>query len=113
MTFEAVQQKHPALFERARSSNCPTGWLGLLDELCDRLEREFPDVRFTQIKDKFAELRIYYEGPDGANALIEEAVLRSGRMCEVCGDAAIQGTKPSGWMVTRCVRHPPTAYRSE
>ncbi len=107
MTFDDLTTKHPRLFANAPWSNCPPGWLPLLAELCERLDREHPDVEFSQVKDKFAALRIYTQsGTAAADDLISEYERRSAVMCEECGAQGKRTTR-GGWLVVRCEEHAP------
>jgi hypothetical protein len=106
VTFEELQERHPRLFSTAQWSNCPTGWLPLLAELCERIETEHPGVSFAQVKDKFAELRVYLnECSRSAERLVAEYARRSRTTCEVCGAPGKQSGR--GWLVVRCEEHTP------
>lgn len=105
VTFAELTARHPRLFANALWSNCPDGWLHLLAELCERLEAEHPGVSFSQVKDKFAELRIYLnDGTDAARKLVSEYVRRSARTCEECGAPGKQSSR-GHWLVVRCEEH--------
>lgn len=60
--------------------------------------------RSSQIKEKYATLSWYFNGPDdGIADIIEAAELLSGHICERCG---APGTlRDGGWMSTRCDAH--------
>lgn len=106
-TFTELTERHPALFATAQWSNCPTGWLHLLAELCERLEAEHPGVSFSQVKDKFAELRFTLIGADdAARKLVAEYVSRSAVTCEECGAPGKQSSR-GYWLVVRCEEHAP------
>lgn len=104
LTFEGLCRRYPYLFAPASWSNCPTGWLPVLADLCARLATEAPDTQFTQVKDKFAELRIYcLSCSEKADELIGEAVRKSRSTCEECGAAGKQYSD-GGWLRVHCER---------
>lgn len=70
--------KYPRLFKQRKLSmsetamcwgiDCGPGWYDLLDQLCgwinwhmEKNAHTFPQVEFTQVKEKFGQLRVYYE----------------------------------------------------
>ena len=93
---------------------CGDGWEPLIRRLSEKLEpiaRE-TGLRAVQAKEKFALLRFYVRGADGARKLpaaisatvraaIGAAERESGRTCELCG--AVGSTrKVDGWWSTLC-----------
>lgn len=87
VTFAELQERHPRLFANAPWSNCPTGWLPLLD--------------------KYAELRVYLVNETAsAEALVSEYERRSAKTCERCGAPGKQSSRV-GWLVVRCEEHTP------
>ena len=60
-------------------------------------------VQFTQIKEKYGTLRIYYMGGDDyITGLVAMAEMMSGRICEKCG---VPGRQTEGnWIWTLCIR---------
>ena len=72
-----------------------------------RPEKPIPQVVFTQVKEKFGGLRIYYRGGDDyVQALVSFAESISYRTCEVCGrmDDTV-GRNRNGWIRTTCIEH--------
>lgn len=60
--------------------------------------------KFTQIKEKFGTLRMYYDGGDDVTrAVTTFAEIMSSRTCEVCGDKG--ETIRTGWHRTLCSEH--------
>lgn len=97
-------EAHPDLFqppeghpERASGYPwCEQGWQDLLERMCVRIEaalREGETVHFSQVKEKFAGLRIYWRGQVSTEttAEIHEAIAlaqaRAACACEECGAA--------------------------
>lgn len=95
-----LNERHPAVFrgrtrpitESLMAFGCEhgDGWFGILDAICEALERfsrpedQVPEA--VQIKEKFGELRFYYDGGDmadyGVTGLAENF---SRQICEVTG----------------------------
>ena len=91
---------------------CGDGWFNILDETCKKLEllkkqnkKAKIKLEFFQIKEKFGELRIYYNLDISNNdykinvtfaidKIIEEAIQKSPSICELCGSLATKTTKP-------------------
>ncbi len=95
------------------SPECGEGWRDLLDRLCVRIQAvvqaEGSPFKFSQIKEKYGTLRVYWDGrlsPD-ADAQVEEAIAlaeaRSAVTCEVCGEEG--RLRGGGWLTTRCAAH--------
>ncbi|MCK1606347.1 hypothetical protein IVB02_34395 [Bradyrhizobium sp. 166] len=93
---------------------CGEGWCDLLDRLCVRIraavQADGGTFKFTQVKEKFATIRIYWDGrlsPDAA-ALVEEAIAlaeaRSACTCEECGELG-RLYQSGNWLMTRCAAH--------
>ena len=83
------------------------GWFGLLKKLCDEIAASLDgeDFYFTQIKEKFGELRIGCEGGnEKVGELIEAAEERSTTVCELCGAPGEIGFVRPGWVQTLCGR---------
>ncbi|QOG19144.1 hypothetical protein [Bradyrhizobium sp. SEMIA] len=93
---------HPRLFdppegdpERASGYPwCEQGWRDLLARMCGRIEaalREGETIHFSQVKEKFAGLRVYWRGdvsPETAAQINEAVALAQARAactCEECG----------------------------
>jgi hypothetical protein len=81
------------------------GWLGLMEQLCERLQPlvSEADFRIVAVKSKFASLRISYRnGSDAIDAEIEAARAVAAVTCENCGAAGTQ-QQVGGWVAVRCV----------
>ena len=83
-------------------SECPLGWVALVDELLRGLA-SIGVRELAQIKSKFAELRVYLPpgAPAEARALIERATERSRVTCERCGGPS-EIRKQRGWYAGLC-----------
>jgi len=88
------------------------GWYNILDTLCwsiqnhiDRQQKknpDYPQVEFSQIKEKFGGLRVYTDGNDETvSALIGFAESMANRTCEGCGKRG-KNKSWGGWYVTYC-----------
>jgi hypothetical protein len=69
---------------------CRSGWLDLIDRMCDDVVRSFPEAQFEQVKQKFGRLQVYMAGgnrfysPDIMDILATYSA-RSTLICERCG----------------------------
>ena len=82
------------------------GWEGILRSACRRIafhEKNSgrPDFRFTQVKEKWGTLRLYYEvGDEFVRGVISMAEAMSAVTCEICGSPG--KTNDIGWLSTLC-----------
>lgn len=88
-----------------------SGWYNLIWEISEKIEKEIKKdksleiFRVSQVKEKFATLRFYYEGNwnDKIEKLIDEAEKKSEQICEQCGkDTGKSNIKGNGWLYNRC-----------
>jgi hypothetical protein len=104
--------EHPGVAQA--SPECGEGWRDLLEGACARIQAavqaDHGSFKATQIKEKYATLRFYWEGAlsNEADAKVEEAIAlaeaRSACTCEVCGEEGrLYGS--GGWLMTRCAAH--------
>lgn len=67
---------------------------------------EMPEVQFSQIKEKFGGLRLYFSGGNDETlrmaAMMEDL---SYKMCEVCSRNVDKPLSQGGWYSTRCEEH--------
>ncbi|MBC8998777.1 DUF2384 domain-containing protein [Pseudomonas sp. N40(2020)] len=88
---------------------CNDGWANLIEATL-RLTRQHAepkalDVKVTQAKEKFGQLRIYHSGSDEIiGSVFEIAQLASGCICELCGNPG-EVVSLEGWLVARCGKH--------
>lgn len=105
----AVRKRWP--FRLMCEMSCGPGWHDLVVALNEILDVEADaNFRFTQIKEKFGQLRAYWTGADPSgriDALVEAAEEISASMCETCGvDAKMRQTRqPSGYVHAACDKH--------
>lgn len=90
--------------------SCGPGWHDLVVALNELLDVEADEAfRFTQIKEKFGQLRAYWHGADPSgriDELVEAAEEISASMCETCGaDAKMRQTRPRGYVHAACDEH--------
>jgi hypothetical protein len=88
---------------------CNDGWADLIEATLrlvqQRAELRALDVKVTQAKEKFGQLRIYHSGADeGIGSVFEIAQLVSGCICELCGKPG-EVENLEGWLVVRCGNH--------
>jgi hypothetical protein len=78
------------------------GWYGILRAACKEIARHAgPHFQFTQVKEKYGTLRLYFVGGDSyCEGVIDMAEAMSAVTCEQCGNPG----KPNdgGWITTLC-----------
>jgi len=85
---------------------CGDGWYNLIDSACAIISYEIkynkcPPVQFTQVKEKFGGLRIYYTGGNEfTSGVISTVGYLSQTTCETCGNPGKQTNE--GWIRTLC-----------
>ena len=78
------------------------GWNDIIYDACAKLKATGWDGFFTQIKQKFAELRMYNTGmTDEQYKILSEAEDRAEVTCEFCGEPGIL-RKDMGWLNIKC-----------
>ncbi|MGV8920833.1 MAG: hypothetical protein ACOH2R_24155 [Pseudomonas sp.] len=118
---ERLSAKYPKIFpplDGARGKQqlpwgfeCGDGWFDLLDDLCAKIQHHVVatqgrQVVARQVKEKYGELRFYYDGADSVvDLLIEGAEARSELICEQCGAVGALTKSEHGWLRTRCAVH--------
>ena len=95
---DALVQKYPDMFADAGKIWCDDGWYDLIDSACSCISFHLKPVpvkfKFTQVKEKFAGLRMYSEGADDfINGVISMAETLSYRICEVTGGPGVRCVK--------------------
>lgn len=96
---------------------CDKGWYPLIEKYKEMILRVEPKTHFTQIKEKWAGLRIYVAFDEGAkntdivDILCEAAEKESYSTCEVCGHNDLGWMKnkvkvrQGSWFRTLCDEH--------
>ena len=85
---------------------CGDGWHGIIRSACGRISFHEAnagrsDFRFSQVKEKWGTLRLYYSGGDEfVMGVISMAEAMSAVTCERCGSPG--KTNDSGWLSTLC-----------
>jgi hypothetical protein len=122
--------KYPKLFRQRNLSHqetamcwgleCDNGWFSIIDMLCSQLQwdidkNQYPQIEFTQIKEKFGTLRLYYCQAENAELVdnhlerksgVQEGMIHiveqlSAYVCEHCGTNQDIG-QTKGWIRTIC-----------
>lgn len=121
MTFNDLYEKYPDLFQQRSLDSTKTnmcwgiltgeGWIDLIDRMCQELMEKHPWVEFTQIKEKFGQLRVYIAPSqvtlpeyDAARKLIGRYEAESDSICEQCG-APGKLNRERGWIRVECEEH--------
>jgi hypothetical protein len=95
---------------------CSDGWADLIRSLTAEIAEvvggpaSLPDLRVTQVKEKYGTLRFYIlavpaSHSDAINRAIRMAEERSGRTCETCGAEGCLRETAGGWWYTACDGH--------
>lgn len=85
---------------------CGAGWYKIMEELCEKVGN-LPGFKFSQVKEKFGMLTIYYNGPNSeedrkiVRAAINEAEEKSLVTCENCGEPG-KRSNDGGWLSVEC-----------
>lgn len=124
MSFVELIAKHPKIFEPypgnpglVNWSGIPQGWIPIIDDLCSCIQHyidttvqyiegtpvKCSQVTCTQMKEKFGELRFYYQGGNEViEGMVEMATFLCSHTCELCG-ARTEGAKSyNGWINVYC-----------
>ena len=117
-----LQQRYFSLFEKIPSYNIsvPIGWSKLFEDLLENIRRrevyldyqtdkpleEYIPVRIVQVKQKFGDLRFYYDGGNDniILSIVVEAENIASKTCEFCGIMNEDVAKKSifRWVNTTC-----------
>lgn len=113
--FDELKVKFPKMYGDVYCGMwCDEGWHTIIYELSkaiqsyidwkNRDEVVVAQVTVAQIKEKFGELRFYYDGGDEyVEGLVAMAERMASRTCEICGNPATK--KTSGWIKNVCDTH--------
>ena len=110
---EKLFRKYPKLFQCRPWVDCGDGWYWILDHACRTIQQhvessDAPQPRFSQIKEKWAKLRIYCDGyTDYVEGVLGLAEILSSYTCENCGkqgddQSTDVGLTTRGYAVTVC-----------
>ena len=127
---EALCEKYPKIFAQRHGDPaktamcwgfaCGDGWYNILDNLCGAIQdycdnvKQYRDGKLvpvceqvvaTQVKEKFGELRFYYDGGnDVVHGMVAMAEYMASHTCEQCGKPGKLRTI-RGWVTTACDEH--------
>lgn len=102
-TLEELFEKYQIETSKA-PSECPNGWINLVDRCFSHLRSIGWDGKLFQVKEKFGSLRVYLDGDDfniNMRNVIDLYEIESTSTCGVCGANA----KKDGINVARCDQH--------
>lgn len=112
---EQLQRDYPVMFQElygdmavtcmAFGIECRDGWYDLIARTCKKIaESGDTEVIFSQIKEKFGSLTIYYYNEtDATQELIQAAERESYEICEICGEPGEM--RKRGWLRVVCEEH--------
>jgi len=84
------------------------GWFQLIKDTCTKLQFQIdnkiiPQIEFTQVKEKFGGLRIYFTPyNEKAQKILDKAENYSFKICEICGSTEGVTQNKRGWILTLC-----------
>jgi len=86
--------------------DCGDGWYNIIDKVCETImswkRSDFPETpQFTQVKEKYGTLRIYYNGDDWIGGIVALAETLSQTTCEICGKEG-KINQEDCWKSVRC-----------
>lgn len=107
--YEKLQAKYPEAFSQCFDFSPPDGWEPIVERLINDLVFVDPLIKIAQVKEKFAELRVYVDrGSDDAWEaicdLIHEAEDECAKTCQQCGKPGEFRDK-NGWYYVACEEH--------
>ena len=107
--YEKLQAKYPEAFKDCFDFSPPDGWEPIVERLIDDLLFVDPKMKIHQVKEKFAELRVYFDrGTDDTFEaiadLMHEAEEKCTNTCQRCGALGITRNK-NGWYYVACEEH--------
>ncbi|MEO9786628.1 MAG: hypothetical protein ABJF67_03340 [Aurantimonas coralicida] len=108
------RERFPKMLSTAYDVSPPPGWDALVEALLkrihDSLDSEAREAfRVSQIKEKYGELRVYHNGDDEVEAMVDEATETSRRTCQICGEPG-KITNNKGWVAALCEEHAKKPY---
>lgn len=81
-----LKEKYPKNFENCIEVYIPSGWTDIINTCIDEIIELDPDIQILQIKEKFAELRIYVSGTTQAvYKILEKYNDKISNTCQLCG----------------------------
>ena len=104
-----MTEEHEELYQRLGVwPEVGNGWLPIIKQLADDIDALNIPYRVVQVKEKFGELRFYFDcsvegGYDQIEKLVDAATDESRMTCEVCG--APGKPRGGGWIRTLCDEH--------
>lgn len=81
---------------------CPEGWVDIVKEALKNAKALDPNLKVTQIKEKFGGLRLYVDSDDPmVNRIVADTEKKSMKVCQKCSAPGEHQTV-RGWYVTMC-----------
>lgn len=118
ITQNQIIDKFPKLFKQTKlpmtetamcfGLECGNGWAELINDTCTKLQTQIdakiiPQIEFTQVKEKYGTLRIYFTPYDEkVNTIIDKAEKYTSKICEICGTTENVSMNSNGWISTLC-----------
>lgn len=112
--FDRLKTTFPKMYDESYDTWVDEGWHPILLNLSKQIQNHIdwmnrtevvvPQVKVSQIKEKFGGLRFYYDGGDDKiDGMVRMAEMWAQCTCEMCGKPATKTT--TGWIKTVCDEH--------
>lgn len=98
-----LYEEYPKNFKNCIDISIPPPWESIVEECIDKIILINPDVNILQIKEKYAQLRIYIDGTDEDTVyeILNTAKARCEKTCQFCGEEGEFRTK-GRWYIILC-----------
>lgn len=112
--FDELKVTFPKIYDVSYDMWVEKGWQPIIYDLSHCIQKYIdwknkdslivPQVKVTQIKEKFGGLRFYFDGGDEyVEGLVRMAECWADRSCEICGKPG--RSRSGGWIKTLCDEH--------
>jgi len=106
---ESIRSKYPSILSHGiEISDIQIGWEKLIKEMLNEimLQPDHASIKITHIKQKFASLRVHYDGyvSESIKQIIEKTVTRADSTCEFCECQTTRIASVNFWQRMCCVR---------
>lgn len=115
---QKIRQRYPSLLSKLSCFETNPGWNNLLEDMLEEIscrekilietnkfQNEYDKIYIVQVKQKFGELRVYYDGLNDTvvNSIIEKTELIADTVCEnCCSTKEVTKRYIRGWVCTLC-----------
>jgi len=101
-----LRLKYLTILTHRVNINIDTGWQGLIKQMLEEImiQPYHNSIQISVIKQKFASLRVYYDGNDSASIkqIIEKYQEKAKQTCEFCGCKTTRLVWFKSWQMVCC-----------